>query len=68
VEPLIYYKPPGTEHERISWYGGESTMLHYETLRYGSWEDLTVRTIMLGMPSDIKELQQEMVDFYNDYQ
>ena len=40
-------------------------MLHYETLQYGEWRDKDVRTLMCGMPSDIKELQEEMVDFYN---
>lgn len=65
MEPLIYYKPPGEEYERVSWYGGESDMLHYETLQYGEWRDKEVRTLMCGMPSDVKELQQEMVDFYN---
>jgi hypothetical protein len=62
--PLSYF-PPGSETTRVSWYGGESTQLHYEVQRDNEWSGVEVRTLGNGMPSGVKELSQEMVDFYN---
>jgi len=67
--PLCYF-PPGSNTERVCWYGGESTQLHYEELRDNfndpdEWIDVEVRTLGGGIPSGVKELSQELVDFYN---
>jgi|TARA_R110002126_G_scaffold19202_5_gene72296 hypothetical protein len=61
--PLSYF-PPGAETTRVSWYGGESTQLHYEVRRDNEWSGVEVRTLM-DMPTGVKELSQELVDFYN---
>jgi len=61
--PLSYF-PPGSETTRVSWYGGESTQLHYEVRRDNEWSGVEVRTLM-NMPTGVKELNQELVDFYN---
>jgi hypothetical protein len=62
--PLSYF-PPGSETTRVSWYGGESTQLHYEMRQDNRWFGVEVRTLGNGIPSGVKELSQEMVDFYN---
>ena len=61
--PLSYF-PPGSETTRVSWYGGESTQLHYEVRRDNEWSGVEVRTLM-DMPTGVKKLSQELVDFYN---
>ena len=62
--PLSYF-PPGSETTRVSWYGGESTQLHYEVCRNNEWSGVVTKTLM-DMPPGVKELSQEMVEFYND--
>ena len=62
--PIAYF-PPGSETTRVSWYGGESTQLHYEVCRNNEWSGVVTKTIM-DMPPGVKELSQEMVEFYND--
>ena len=62
--PLCYF-PPGSETTRVSWYGGESTQLHYEVCRDNEWSGVVTKTLM-DMPPGVKELSQAMVKFYND--
>ena len=62
---FISYFPPGSETTRVSWYGGESTQLHYEVCHDNEWSGVVTKTLM-NMPPGVKELSQEMVEFYND--
>ena len=62
--PLSYF-PPGSETTRVSWYGGDSTQLHYEVCRNNEWSGVVTKTLM-DMPPGVKELSQKMVEFYND--
>lgn len=62
--PISYF-PPGSETTRVSWYGGDSTQLHYEVCRDNEWSGVVTKTLM-DMPPGVKELSQEMVEFYND--
>ena len=62
--PIAYF-PPGSETTRVSWYGGKSTQLHYEVCRDNEWSGVVTKTLM-DMPPGVKELSQEMVEFYND--
>ena len=62
--PIAYF-PPGSETTRVSWYGGESTQLHYEVCRDNEWSGVVTKTLM-DMPPGVKELSREMVEFYND--
>jgi len=62
--PLSYF-PPGSETTRVSWYGGDSTQLHYEVCRDNEWSGVVTKTLM-DMPPGVKELSQKMVEFYND--
>jgi hypothetical protein len=65
MEPVLYYQPSGSETERIAWYGGTSTMLHYEIVTPKGW--LGTKVLILGkIPSNIKDFEQEMISFYND--
>lgn len=63
---MHFYQPTDSD-TRVVWYGGESTMLHFETLDpvTEEWRDLQVRTLGGGIPTGMKELQEELVDFYN---
>jgi len=65
TEPVLYYQPSATETERIAWYGGTSTMLHYEMITPGGWFGFNVITLR-KIPSNIKDFEQEMISFYND--
>ena len=62
--PIAYF-PPGSETTRVSWYGGDSTQLHYEVCRDNEWSGVVTKTLM-DMPTGVKELSQAMVKFYND--
>jgi len=62
--PIAYF-PPGSETTRVSWYGGDSTQLHYEVCRNNEWSGVVTKTLM-DMPPGVKELSQKMVEFYND--
>lgn len=62
--PIAYF-PPGSETTRVSWYGGNSTQLHYEVCRDNEWSGVVTKTLM-DMPPGVKELSQKMVEFYND--
>ena len=62
--PISYF-PPGSETTRVSWYGGDSTQLHYEVCRDNEWSGVVTKTLM-NMPPGVKELSQKMVEFYND--
>jgi hypothetical protein len=62
--PISYF-PPGSETTRVSWYGGESTQLHYEVCRDNEWSGVVTKTLM-DMPPGVKELSQKMVEFYNN--
>jgi hypothetical protein len=64
---MLIYQPHADSSKRTSWYGGESTQLHYEILNYidGYWSDQAVRTLGNGIPSGLSEMYAELVDYYN---
>lgn len=70
---LAFYPHPGAEDmvaERITWHGGTSTMLHYE-VQVDDWKgdpdwiEREVRTLSC-LPTGMKEMYQEMSQFYDD--
>ena len=63
--PMLIYQPHADSLDRTSWYGGESTQLHYERLVDGYWSDRVVRTLGNGIPSGMSEMHAELVDYYN---
>jgi hypothetical protein len=69
----LCYFPSTSATARITWYGGESTQLHYEELNQlfngtDEWIAVNCKTLGNGVPTQVKELYQEMVDFYNESQ
>ena len=62
---MMIYQPKADPMHRIAWYGGESTMLHYEKKVRGEWKDLAVQTLGSGLPTQMKELYQAMQEFYD---
>ena len=40
-------------------------MLRFEKKIAGEWKELSVQTLMYGIPTSTKELYQEMQDVYN---
>ena len=72
MQPLIYQ--PKHEHKyRVAWYGS-STQLHFQKYCLVAtpdfdgdyeWIDIDVRNLMGGLPNGVKELHQEMEDYYN---
>ena len=66
---LAFYPHQGAT-ERISWHGGTSTMLHYE-VQVDDWKgdpdwiEREVRTLSC-LPTGMKEMNQEMSQFYDD--
>ena len=62
----MIYQPQANSTDRVAWYGGESTQLHYEVqCTDGHWWDRGVRTLGGGMPTSMSELHYEMIDYYN---
>ena len=58
---LIHQK---TATERIVWYGGSSTQLHYQVLKGDDWKEFDVRSFM-QFPTSTKEVRLEMDDYYD---
>ena len=66
---MFIYQPHVSSTDRVVWYGGESTQLHYEQKRSdGHWWDQAVQTLGGGIPSGMSEMHAAMVDYYNDCQ
>lgn len=74
--PVLVYKPSAENQYRVTWYGGESTQLHFEKLwntfdpdtdaTYQEWLDRDVRTLGGGIPTSMKEMLEEMRYYYED--
>lgn len=67
---MFIYQPHISSTDRVTWYGGESTQLHYEVQADGpngnpEWIDRDVRTLGGGIPSGMSELHAELIDYYN---
>jgi hypothetical protein len=65
---MIIYQPHIFSTDRIIWYGGESTQLHYQEQggnHQSTWVDRSVRTLVGGIPTGMSEMHSEMVDYYN---
>jgi hypothetical protein len=63
---MFIYQPQADSTDRVVWYGGESTQLHYELLDCdGNWVDRVVRTLGGGIPAGVAELHAELVEYYN---
>ena len=72
--PAAIYQPAADKGFRVAWYGGESTQLHFQKFwnvydldtneEYTEWTDRDVRTLGGGIPSSMKELLMEMVEYY----
>ena len=51
--------------ERITWYGGDSTMLHLEQKdETGTWQETNCCTLMT-MPTRMKDMMVEMQEAYD---
>ena len=67
---MFIYQPNVYSNDRVVWYGGESTQLHYEQELVDAngnpeWADMSVRTLGNGLPTGVSELHAELVDYYN---
>jgi hypothetical protein len=62
---MMIYQPRDTSMHRIVWYGGESPMLHHEKKIAGEWKEQAVQTLGGGLPTQVKELYQDMQEFYD---
>lgn len=73
MEPKLIYQPSTNSGWRVSWYGGESTQLHFQKLwnvwdadtdeTTQEWQDRDVRTLGC-MPTRMKEMFVEMAKYY----
>lgn len=67
MQPVMIYQPSAENKFRVTWYGGESTQLHFEKLqRQQEWIDRDVRTLGGGIPSSIKDMLLEMENYYHE--
>jgi hypothetical protein len=67
---LAFYPEEGAT-ERIVWYGGESTQLHYEVQVDDykgdlDWIARETQTLGGGLPTSVKELYTAMCEFYQE--
>lgn len=67
---LAFYPGEGAT-ERIVWYGGESTQLHYEVQVDDykgdpAWLARETQTLGGGLPTSVKELYTAMCEFYQE--
>ena len=61
---MLIQNPKHDPCARITWYGGDSTMIRFEILdKDEDWREINVKT--LGeFPTDVKELYQEMRNYH----
>lgn len=72
----MIYQPSAEKGFRVTWYGGESTQLHFQKFwnvwdpdkdeSWTEWTDRDVRTLGSGVPVGIKEMLLEMENYYHD--
>jgi len=67
---MMMYQPCIDSRDRVIWYGGESTQLHFQLELEGyndeaEWIDEYTRTLGGGIPSSMSDMHAEMVDLYN---
>ena len=67
---MFIYQPNTYSSDRVVWYGGEATKLHYEQEAVDAngcpeWLDVAVQTLAGGIPAGVSELHAELVDYYN---
>jgi len=64
---MFIYQPTIDSDDRVVWYGGESTQLHYEVCRNetGEWIAQYIRNLGNGVPAGMSEMHAEMVEYYN---
>ena len=70
IQLMFIYQPHIDSTDRVSWYGGESSQLHYEVQVDGwdgnpTWIDRHVRTLGSGVPAGMSELHAELRDYYD---
>ena len=61
---MFIYQPTIRSNDRVVWYGGESTQLHYEICN-GQWVEVNVRTLGGGVPAGMSELHSLCRDYYD---
>jgi hypothetical protein len=62
---MLIYNPKQDPCARITWHGGDSTMIRFEILDEDEWRELAVKT--LGeFPTGVKELYQAMRAFHEE--
>jgi len=66
---MFIYQPNQYSDDRVVWYGGESTQLHYEKECVDDngcpeWRGVAVRPFGNGLPSGMSEMHAELVDYY----
>ena len=70
MEPVMIYQPRHEQRFRVTWYGGESSQLHFERREYDTddhtfvWKDIDVRSLM-HVPTQVKEMLIEMEDYWH---
>lgn len=62
IQSMLIHQPTNTE--RIVWYGGNSTQIHYEVFDGNEWKTFETETIT-EFPHSVKEFKQAVVDFYD---
>ena len=67
---MFIYQPNIYSSDRVVWYGGEPTKLHYEQEAVDAngcpeWLDVAVQTLGGGIPAGVSELHAALVDYYN---
>jgi len=66
MEPVMIYQPTAEKNFRVTWYGGESTQLHFEKYRsVPGWYGRDVRTLG-SLPHGLKEMLIEMETYYHE--
>jgi hypothetical protein len=74
MTPVMIYAPPLDKHYRVTWYGGESTQLHFEKRVTGldvnddfntEWVQQDICTLEYDMPTSTKDMYQKMKEYYD---
>jgi len=63
---MLSWSPEGYPTHRVTWYGGQSTQIHFEILQKDEWRQVDIKTLN-ELPTGVKEFQELLIDCYQDF-
>ena len=63
---MLSWSPEGCPTHRVTWYGGQSTQIHFEILQKDEWRQVDIKTLN-ELPAGVKKFQEVLSECYQDF-